>query len=52
MTTSHWVGIAGVIAIAIAATAVIYQLNAGKSGHNVTSTITNLGGTALKNLYK
>ena len=49
MTTQHFMGILGIGVVAVAATAVIYQLNKRTA---VINTVNNLGGSALKNLYK
>lgn len=52
MTTSHVIGVLGVIAVAVAAGGVIYQLNRKTGSGTVIGTVTNLGSTSLKSLYK
>ena len=52
MTTDHWVGIVGIGVIAIAATAVIFQLNSRSGSGSVNHLISNIGGITLSDLYK
>lgn len=52
MTTDHVIGVIGVIAIAVGAGGVIYQLNRKTGKGTVIGSITNIGGSALSDLYK